>query len=121
MTHVRYVHMLERHPTGIGRQNAEYVERMAPRLDLRTHQLRHWEINIRGRPQFGYVSMLANRLVPLRKMENEILHAGDSSLVPFFGDAFDIVEIWDTMPFERLDLYQRDLVSAFHAGSTVPG
>src|SRR5436309_7301453 len=99
MKSVRYVHMKERHPTGIGLQNSQFLQHMNGHVNFREHKIRHHEMNFMGKARFGYLSVLANKAIPLRKSKDEILHAGDFSLVPFYTDDFDIVEVWDTMPF----------------------
>jgi len=104
--------------TGIGRQNSEFISKIS--LKIRNHYIRHFEFNWGDERHLGYLSILANKLVPIKKSKNEILHAGDISLTPFISDKFDIIEIWDMMPFEEFNLYQNNFISAFIFASYIP-
>ena len=117
---VRYVNMNERHPTGIGTQISQFLQRMETYVTIKKHTLNHIEIMLKGKPRLGYLSMLANKLIPVKKSKNEILHAGDISLTPYISDTFDIIEIWDTMPFEQFNVYQKDYISALNIATYIP-
>src|SRR2546428_564477 len=104
--------------TGIGRQNSEFISKIS--LKMHNHYIRHFEFNWGDERHLGYLSILANKLVPIKKSKNEILHAGDISLTPFISDKFDIIEIWDMMPFEEFNLYQKNFISAFIFASYIP-
>ena len=57
----------------------------------------------------------------MKKSKGEIIHALDYSLLPFLSDQFDVVNVYDIIPWTNLKEYQSKMLESILWASCAPG